>query len=180
LVLMHLLLHGWKKDDKFVLVFKNYQNFLIFYKFYVWLIIHFEFGLNIYLLFDDKNYKNSESFQRIANLMSKLVWNMTAVVLIYSKAEFWHKLIESVSKLKYINNNENTNSYVWNFRLVLNTNKIITRPQLRFEWFWYSLWQSFVMQSFYSRALNCLKVPETMIASMFWMRFFCSIYFTHK
>ncbi len=93
-----------------MLVFKNYQNFLIFYKFYVWLIIHFEFGLNIYLLFDDKNYKNSESFQRIANLMSKLVWNMTAVVLIYSKAEFWHKLIESVSKLKYINidNNDNT------------------------------------------------------------------------
>jgi hypothetical protein len=51
-----------KKDDKFVLVLKNYQNFLIFYRFYVWLIIHFEFGLNIYLLFDDKIYKNSESF----------------------------------------------------------------------------------------------------------------------
>ncbi len=52
-----------KKDDKFALVFKNYQNFLIFNRFYVWLIIHFGFGLNIYLLFDDKNYKNSESFQ---------------------------------------------------------------------------------------------------------------------
>lgn len=40
--------------------------------------------------------------------MSKIVWNMTAVVLIYSKAEFGHKLIESVSKLEYINNNDNT------------------------------------------------------------------------
>jgi hypothetical protein len=33
---------------------------------------------------------------------------MTAVVLIYSKTEFGHKLIESASKLKYINNNDNT------------------------------------------------------------------------
>ncbi len=40
--------------------------------------------------------------------MSQLVWNASAVVLINSKFEFGYKLIRSIYKRKYINNNEGT------------------------------------------------------------------------
>jgi len=40
--------------------------------------------------------------------MSKLVWIAGAVFSINSKSKFGHKLIGSISKLKYLNNNEST------------------------------------------------------------------------
>jgi hypothetical protein len=91
--------------DKFVRLLN--QKLFKFYGYYIWLIIHFGFVLNIYLIIDSFiSYEISEALTREANLLSKLVYNASAVVLINLKAEFGHKFIRSISKLKYLNNNE--------------------------------------------------------------------------
>jgi hypothetical protein len=82
-------------------------KFFKFYGYYIWLIIHFGFVLNIYLIIDSFiSYEISEALPREANLLSKLVYNASAVVLINLKAKFGDKFIRSISKLKYLNNNE--------------------------------------------------------------------------
>jgi hypothetical protein len=96
-----------ESEDESALVFKKNRTLMKFYRFYIWLIIHFEFCFNIYLIRDSYLYYDSkEALSRIANLMSKFVWNASAVVLINSKSKFGHKLIRSISKIKYLNNNE--------------------------------------------------------------------------
>jgi hypothetical protein len=96
-------------NDEVALVLQRNRKIFNFYRFYIWLIIHFGFVLNIHLIIDSYlNYENSEALPRIANLMSQLVWNASAVVLINSKFEFGNKFIRSISKRKYFNNNEST------------------------------------------------------------------------
>jgi hypothetical protein len=96
-------------NDEVALVLQRNRKIFNFYRFYIWLIIHFGFVLNIYLIIDSYlNYENLEAILRMANLMSQLVWNASAVVLINSKFEFGNKFIRSISKRKYLNNNEST------------------------------------------------------------------------
>jgi hypothetical protein len=96
-----------ESEDKSAHVFKRNRTLFKFYRFYIWLIIHFGFCFNIYLIRDSYLYFDSkEALSRIANLMSKFVWNASAVVLINSKSKFGHKFIRSISKIKYLNNNE--------------------------------------------------------------------------
>jgi hypothetical protein len=98
-----------ENNEELALIFQRNRKIFNYYRFYIWLIIHFGFGLNIYLIIDSYiSYENPEALLRVANLMSHLIWNANAVILINSKFEFGNKFIRSLSKRKYLNNNEST------------------------------------------------------------------------